>query len=191
MEPALLMTYSFIFVSAAIAAGAAAWLLTDPQLLQKRLLSTVGAVVIQTEPRESLLAERLPAAVKQIRSFVPKSPKNMNRIERRLMWAGYHGPWPATLFAIAELVIPAAVFGIIVYSFGTGTALIFALIAAMIAYYVPNLWLGRAVNARRREIQNGLPDAIDLLIVCIESGSGLDARARDDFLRDSRRQAPH
>ncbi len=65
-------------------------------------------------------------------------------------------------------------FGLIVFKFGTGTALIFAVIVALIAFYVPNLWLGRAINARRREIQNGLPDAIDLLIVCIESGSGLD-----------------
>ena len=130
MEATLLVTYGFIFVCAAIAAGAGAWLLTDPQLLQKRLSSTVGAVAIQTGQRESLIADRLPGAVKQIRSFVPKSPKSLNRIERRLMWAGYHGPWPATLFAIAELVIPAAVFGIIVYSFGTGTALIFALLAA-------------------------------------------------------------
>jgi tight adherence protein C len=137
-------------------------------------LSTVRAVNIETGARESLVAERLPSAVKQIRSFVPKSPKNMNRIERRMASAGYYGPWPATLFAIAELLIPAAVFGTIVYSFGTGTVLIFALIAGMMAFYVPNLWLGRAVNARRREIQNGLPDAIDLLIVCIESGSGLD-----------------
>jgi len=88
--------------------------------------------------------------------------------------AGYHGPWPATLFATAEIVLPAVVFGLIVFTFGTGTPMIFAVIAAMIAYYIPNLWLGRAVNARRREIQNGLPDAIDLLIVCIESGSGID-----------------
>jgi tight adherence protein C len=71
-------------------------------------------------------------------------------------------------------VLPVLVFGLIFFNFGTGTPLIFAVIFAMIAFYVPNLWLGRAINARRREIRNGLPDAIDLLIVCIESGSGLD-----------------
>ena len=130
----------------------------------------------------------------------------MNRIERRMASAGYHGPWPATLFAVAQFVIAAA--GVRRWSSAASAparALIFAVIAAMIAYYVPNLWLGRAINARRREIQNGLPDAIDLLIVCIESGSGIDqalnrvaeelalavsgvgARTRDDF---SRRPAP-
>ena len=38
----------------------------------------------------------------------------------------------------------------------------------------PNLWLGRQIERRRTEIRNGLPDAIDLMIVCIEAGSGLD-----------------
>jgi len=112
--------------------------------------------------------------VKRVRSFVPKSPKEMNRIERLMASAGYYGPWPATLFAVSELLLPALVFGLIVFNFGTGSALIFAFIFAVIAFYVPNLWLGRAINERRREIRNGLPDAIDLLIVCIESGSGLD-----------------
>jgi tight adherence protein C len=52
--------------------------------------------------------------------------------------------------------------------------MIFALIFGAMGYYVPTLWLGRAINRRRGEIQNGLPDAIDLMIVCIEAGSGID-----------------
>ena len=173
MELAILLPIVVLFVALAVAAGAGIWVLTDPQLLQQRL-STVALKPALTGPSQSLLGEKLPSAVKRVRSFVPKSPKEMNRIERRLASAGYFGPWPATLFAVAELAMPALVFGLIVFNFGTGTALIFAFIGAMLAFYVPNLWLGRAVNARRREIQNGLPDAIDLLIVCIESGSGLD-----------------
>jgi tight adherence protein C len=173
MELPILLPLGMLFVSIAVAAAAAAWLLTDPQLLQQRL-STVALKPSLAGPGQSLLGEKLPSAVKRVRSFVPKSPKAMNRIERRMASAGYHGPWPATLFAVAELAIPALVFGLIVFNFGAGTALIFALIAALIAFYIPNLWLGRAINARRREIQNGLPDAIDLLIVCIESGSGID-----------------
>ena len=39
---------------------------------------------------------------------------------------------------------------------------------------MPDVWLGRAIEKRRKQISDGLPDAIDLLIVCIESGSGID-----------------
>jgi tight adherence protein C len=173
MELTLLLPIVVLFVAVAVAVGAGAWALTDPQLLQQRL-STVALKPAMAGPSQSLLGEKLPAAVKRVRSFVPKSPKEMGRIERRMASAGYYGPWPATLFAVSELLLPALVFGLIVFYFGTGSALIFAFIFAVIAYYVPNLWLGRAINERRREIRNGLPDAIDLLIVCIESGSGLD-----------------
>ena len=169
----ILLPLGVLFVAVAAAAGACAWVLTDPQLLQQRL-STVAFKPATTGPRQSLVGDKLPRAVRQIRSFVPKSPKAMNRIERRLASAGYHGPWPATLFAVGEIGIPLSIFGLVLFNFGTGTALSFAIIGAMIGFYVPNLWLGRAVNARRREIQNGLPDAIDLLIVCIEAGSGID-----------------
>lgn len=173
MEPTLLLAIGALFVALAVVSGAAMWLLTDPQLLQQRL-ATVAATPAVALTRESLFDERLSGAVKQVRSFVPKSPKEMNRIQRLLASAGYHGPWPATIFAVAEIVVPVAVFSTIIYFFGTGTPLIFAIIFALIGYQVPTLWLGRAITRRRLEIQNGLPDAIDLMIVCIEAGSGID-----------------
>ena len=173
MEPTLLLAIGALFVALAVASGVAVWLVTDPQLLQQRLAS-VAATPAAGLTRESLFDERLPRAVKQVRSFVPKSPKEMNRIQRLLASAGYHGPWPATIFAVAEIVVPVVFFVTIVYFFGTGSALIFAIIFALIGYYVPTLRLGRAITRRRLEIQNGLPDAIDLMIVCIEAGSAID-----------------
>ena len=173
MDPSILLPLVLVFVSMAAAAASAAWLLTDPQLFHRRL-STVSAGPAGGAARQSLVGESLPWAVKRVRSFVPKSPKEMNRIERLMASAGYHGPWPATLFAIVQFGLPLLMFGLVVWQFGTGSALMFAVIAALLGYFAPNLWLDRAINSRRREIQNGLPDAIDLLIVCIESGSGVD-----------------
>ena len=51
------------------------------------------------------LGDGLASAVQRVRSFVPKSPKDMNRIQRMMASAGYHGPWPATIFALAQIVI--------------------------------------------------------------------------------------
>jgi len=106
---------------------------------------------------------------------VPKSPKAMSRVEKLMASAGYHGGLPATLFAGAQMLVPAIFAAAVIGIFGlTGVAMIFALLAAVAGYFVPALWLGRAIQARRRQVQNGLPDAIDLLIVCVESGSGID-----------------
>jgi tight adherence protein C len=57
---------------------------------------------------------------------------------------------------------------------GTGRNLLFAVFAGAIGYFIPTIWLGRLIERRRKEIRNGLPDAIDLMIVCIEAGSGID-----------------
>jgi tight adherence protein C len=52
---------------------------------------------------------------------------------------------------------------------------IFALLAAGIGYALPGFWLAHKTAQRQKQIQNGLPDALDLLIVCVEAGAGLDA----------------
>ena len=49
-----------------------------------------------------------------------------------------------------------------------------ALFGAAIGYLVPGFWLGRQTTLRQKQIRNGLPDALDLMIVCIEAGSGID-----------------
>ena len=53
--------------------------------------------------------------------------------------------------------------------------LLSSLILAFIGYYLPNLWLRLRIANRTRKIQEGLPDALDLLVVCVEAGMGLDA----------------
>src|SRR6185503_8286433 len=52
---------------------------------------------------------------------------------------------------------------------------LFAFLAAGVGYALPGLWLQWKTSKRQKQIQNGLPDALDLLIVCVEAGSGLDA----------------
>ena len=49
-----------------------------------------------------------------------------------------------------------------------------ALLAGAVGYIAPSVWLGRKTAQRQKQIRNGLPDALDLLIVCIEAGSSID-----------------
>jgi tight adherence protein C len=52
--------------------------------------------------------------------------------------------------------------------------LMILLTAAVAGYLLPELWLGRRVRARQQRLRKGLPDALDLLVLCIEAGLGLD-----------------
>ena len=46
---------------------------------------------------------------------------------------------------------------------------------AILGFFLPVLWLNNKVDARRKEIQKGLPDALDLLVICVDAGLGFDA----------------
>jgi tight adherence protein C len=163
-----------LFVSVACAAGAALWMLTDPQQARRRLTQVAAAGSAGAAVYESVIGDMPSAMAKRARSLVPKSPKEMNRVQRMMGQAGYYGDWPAIAFVFVQLALPAIVFLTGIYIYGRGSSVVFSALAAVLAYFVPNLWLGRQIERRRTEIRNGLPDAIDLMIVCIEAGSGLD-----------------
>jgi tight adherence protein C len=48
-------------------------------------------------------------------------------------------------------------------------------VGAVLGFFLPVLWLNQKVDTRRREIQKGLPDALDLLVICVDAGLGFDA----------------
>jgi len=50
----------------------------------------------------------------------------------------------------------------------------FPLMAVIVGYLLPELWLGWRVRSRQHRLRKGLPDALDLLVICIEAGLGLD-----------------
>ena len=105
---------------------------------------------------------------------MPKSPKEMGRLRRRLARAGYTSMTAVVIFTAATILTPIA-FAVLVVSFlGVGQGLVLALVVAAIGYLLPGLVLGRLTERRKREIREGLPDALDLFIVCVEAGCGLD-----------------
>jgi len=51
----------------------------------------------------------------------------------------------------------------------------FIILFALVGFYLPNLWIQIRISSRREKVQKGLPDALDLMVVCVEAGLGLDA----------------
>jgi tight adherence protein C len=115
---------------------------------------------------------------------VPKSPKDMGRLRRRLAMAGYTSPTAVVVYALANLVSPL-LFGLIAVAVvGLRSGWLLVLFATAIGYLLPGMLVARKIELRKREIREGLPDALDLFIVCVEAGSGLDqaiARASDEI----------
>lgn len=173
-----------VFVAVATASATLLWSLTEPDATRRRLSEVMDGAAAPVRARESVITDTPSRLARRVRSFVPKSPQHMNHIQRMLASAGYHGEWPAILFATVQLALPILIFATVVGVFGLGSPVLFGAIAAAVGYYAPVLWLGQKIDDRRREIRNGLPDATDLLIVCLEAGSGMDqaiARVADEL----------
>ena len=111
--------------------------------------------------------------VKRFQQVVPKSPKEMSALRRRLSTAGYRSPTVAVVYAAAEVLLPFVFAGTALFVFGF-SKWFYALVAAGLGFSLPSVWLGRQTAKRQKQIRNGLPDALDLMIVCIEAGSSVD-----------------
>ena len=105
-----------------------------------------------------------------------RSKKEFTRLRQRVERAGIGFEGAPFLLSVAELVLPVVLGGAVFTSQVTAPpALWFMTAAAALAgFLLPGIWLERQTTRRRREIEDGLPDALDLLVVCIEAGSGLD-----------------
>ena len=85
--------------------------------------------------------------------------------------AGYHAATKAALaYSVLELVLPVIGFVAVIYFVGVSGGLAFAMLAAAVGYFGSVTLAARRIEARKRKIRNGLPDALDLFIVCVEVG---------------------
>jgi tight adherence protein C len=171
------LTLAAVFVSVALVSASAIWLVLGWSSSERRQIrrltrdrSRVGAAI-----RHLSLTDAPSALVRRLQQVVPKSPKDLSRLRRRLATAGVRSTPAAAVFAASEPLL-AMVFGLLVVGVRgvSNGGWMFGLAGAAIGYMLPAFWLARKTAQRQKLIQNGLPDALDLFIVCIEAGSSID-----------------
>ena len=165
-----------LFASLALIAGTATNALLARQAPGRRRLLTLDG----QSGRSGVLLEnqrlsQLPTPEQQkIASYIPKSPKEMGRLRRRLASAGFHGFKPVLVYSIAQMIGAVAGFVVVFFAMGLRTGWLFGIAGAIVGYLIPSYIVARRITARKKQIQNGLPDALDLLIVSLEAGLGMD-----------------
>jgi tight adherence protein C len=175
MPDQLQLALLIVFLGVAAVAGITASIVlarTSPERRRIRDLATTTGGTFG--PGTVSLTDAPDRVAKTVATFVPKSPKEMGRLQRRLTRAGYPGPRAAALYAAAEIATPILLALLTLVYFGFSRGVIFAALAAGIGYALPGFWLANRTAKRQKQIRNGLPDALDLLIVCVEAGSALD-----------------
>jgi tight adherence protein C len=111
----------------------------------------------------------------QLERLVPRSQSELSVVERRLVRAGYRNDTAVKFFYGAKILVPLA---LCLITATTGLAhfggfFLYALAFAL-GFLAPDFWLGRQIKSRQAKIRRGLPDVLDLMVVCIEAGQSLD-----------------
>jgi tight adherence protein C len=129
--------------------------------------------------------DSLKAVVQPFEKVLPKSPKEVSIVEKRLIRAGYRDASAARLFYGAKVLVPALLFvACIATRVGGGNAFFVYVVALALGFLAPDFWLGQRIKKRQLEVRLGLPEFLDLCIVCIEAGLSLDqalARSVDEL----------
>ncbi|HLZ00356.1 MAG TPA: type II secretion system F family protein [Candidatus Angelobacter sp.] len=140
-----------------------------------RLMKVAGTVALPAEERGpgwrgrlGLLISGVTAPVRRALGFSANT-----KLVRSLSLAGYRDPEAVEIFYSAKMVAP--VLGALIAGFIIRQDVFFWFVMiSAVGFVLPDLWLTSAITRRRKRISLSLPDALDLLVICMEAGLGLD-----------------
>ncbi|MGB9604505.1 MAG: type II secretion system F family protein [Bryobacteraceae bacterium] len=147
-----------------------------PRAAIERITGADVALAERQQKHPSLAFREL---LSKLGTVLPASPKDVTVMQQRLMRAGYRGPHVLRYFYGAKVLLAMAlpvVTTVAVAGSSRSADSKFTLIAgsAVAGFFAPNEYVRRKARRRQRQIRRGLPNALDLLVVCVESGLGLD-----------------
>jgi tight adherence protein C len=175
MAPEVLLAIVGVFVAMCVVAGTTtSWVLARNSPERRRIRAIAqpaGASRIAVDDR---LVEAPDPILAKLSRLLPKSPKEMSQLQRTLTRAGYPAGRALVIYSVGEVVLPLVLFFGTVTVLGFSAGLVPALVLGVVGYLAPSFWLAHKTAERQKAIRNALPDALDLLTVCVESGSGLD-----------------
>jgi tight adherence protein C len=168
-----------VFVSIASLSAGLVWWLTTSRLRQ-RLADTIASNIVVE--RSARWRERLASVIQPLAKLsLPAEGWEGSAIRIAFINAGWRQPSAPTIFfgiktllALSFPLIVLALSGEGLLASGASRILFVLISASAVGYYLPNLFLRYKIADRQREIFESFPDALDLLIICVESGLGLD-----------------
>jgi tight adherence protein C len=171
------------------------WVLTAVTFIATILI--IGAVVYALAPTAQPVAERLAQlAHPQVRTeevsfrdrqkhraervlgdvgkLIPASHKSLSRTRRMMIRAGYRRPESIMVMQGVKLLLPVLLAGAVFFTGAYKQNPLTLIVAAGIGFVGPEYWLTRRIRRRQHRLRLALPDALDLLVICVEAGLALD-----------------
>jgi len=130
-------------------------------------------------PREEAFSEkqklRMREGLASIGKLMPSADKRSSRTQLMMIRAGYRSPEAVQAIEGAKILLPILLLALVlftgIYRYNAFSVLLFAVV---LGYLIPEGWLLWRIQVRQHRIRQGLPDGLDLLVICVEVGLGLD-----------------
>ena len=175
------------FVAISLAMLGVYWLLYKPQSAATERLRRMGSkdggmgnvqsVVLPDESPAADIAQRL---AQPLNKLLPPSATEAKKLQKQLMHAGFRSAEAPLIYRGIQLVsmagFPLLVAGVCALTARPlQNALIYIILGFVAGFFLPRYFLGRVTRNRQRELRWGLADALDLMVVSVEAGLGLNA----------------
>ena len=169
MALALTIIVFLTIVLAVFSFGAAAY---APSSLLGARLRALGWQKAEPVERPAL-KERLEQALDPLSRAIPLSPSDVSRTRRWLIQAGYRDPRHLTIYVGSRLACAFVALVVVLATSGVSSPILLMSVTAF-GFFLPRFVLKRKIQQRQQRIKLGLPDALDLTVICVEAGLALD-----------------
>ena len=167
----MLPILAFVFGSLIVAAAALLLMPSKAVAIDRRLEELMPG---RENVEERKMSEPLVKLFKRIGEKAPRSPKEMGTLRLRLVQAGYRRDEAMTIFFGIRIFFALSLFALFATSIVVRPNITLALAGVGFGYIFPGMVLARLAKRRAHKIRLSLADALDLLVVSVEAGLGLD-----------------
>ncbi len=179
--------FSFCAIFLLIASGGL--LIFYRETIQARIAAAINPQVKQRSLKIKLqdTGNLLGGMVEHLERVVPRTEAEVSVVQQRLITAGFREDTSVKYFYSAKVLCPLTLCAVALFSGLGSTSPIFIYIAcAGIGFLIPDFALGKLISNRQSKIRRGLPDVLDMLVICVEAGLSLDqatARTAEELRR--------
>jgi tight adherence protein C len=169
----LLPILAFMFASLLVAAAALYLAPNSASTIEQRLGEVTGVAMGGAE-EPTYGRQAVVDTLKRLGNMSPKSAKEMSKLQQRLVVAGFRSSEAIVVFFGIRVGVALAAFALFATPIIVRPNILVALPVCLLGYVLPGMVLARLAKRRQHRIRLGLPDALDLLVVSVEAGLGLD-----------------